>query len=89
MELLGIEDQVSIQIDGFDPVFPIANEDLPRSNDKKMSSVHFLRFEFSETIINAAKAGGSWNIHSGYLNYQHETGTLAAEVSQSLIRDFD
>ncbi|MEO1932093.1 MAG: DUF3501 family protein [Pseudohongiella sp.] len=57
--MLGIEDQVSIQIDGFDPVFPISNEDLPRSNDKKMSSVHFLRFALSETIINAAKAGGS------------------------------
>jgi len=56
-QLIGIETQVSIQIDGFAAVYPIANEDLERSTEEKTSAVHFLRFEFSDEMIAAAKAG--------------------------------
>ncbi len=86
-QLLGIEELISIQIEGFDPVFPIANEDLPRSTDEKTSSVHFLRFEFSDDMIAAARAGAGWTIRSEHLNYQHAT-SLPAEVTDSLLRDF-
>ena len=40
-QLTGIEELISIQIAGFDPVYPIANEDLPRSTEDKTSAVHF------------------------------------------------
>jgi hypothetical protein len=54
-QLTGIEELISIQIAGFDPVYPIANEDLPRSTEDKTSAVHFLRFEFTDDMIEAAK----------------------------------
>ena len=87
-QLIGIEELISIQIEGFDPVFPIANEDLPRSTDEKTSSVHFLRFEFSDDMIAAAKAGGQWTIKCDHLNYPHSNSPLPADIAQSLLRDF-
>lgn len=88
-QLIGIEDIISMQIDGFDAVYPIANEDLPRSTDEKTSAVHFLRFEFTDEMIAAAKAGAAWRISSEHLNYQHSTDALSEEISKSLLRDFD
>lgn len=88
-QLIGIEELVSIQIDGFDPVYPIANEDLPRSNDEKTSAVHFLRFEFENDMIAAAKQGASWRLCSEHQNYQHSNDALSDEIRNSLVRDFD
>ncbi len=87
-QLIGIEEMISIQIEGHDAVYPIANEDLPRSTDEKTSAVHFLRFEFTREMIDSAKSGANWTIQSEHLNYQHSTNTLKAEISQSLLRDF-
>ena len=87
-QLIGIEELISIQIDGFDPVYPIANEDLARSTDEKTSAVHFLRFEFEDDMIAAAKSGASWVLRSEHQNYQHSSDFLPAEVSNSLVRDF-
>jgi hypothetical protein len=77
-QLIGIEELVSIQIDGFDPVYPIANEDLARSTDEKTSAVHFLRFEFEDDMIAAAKQGAAWVLRSGHQNYQHSSDVLPA-----------
>ena len=87
-QLIGIEELISIQIGDHDPVFPIANEDLPRSTDDKTSSVHFLRFEFDDAAIAAAKAGADWIIRSEHMNYQYSTDALPKEITESLIRDF-
>lgn len=88
-QLIGIEDLVAIQIEGFDPVFPIANEDLPRSTEEKTSAVHFLRFEFSDDMIAAAKSGSArWSLRCEHLNYQHKTDQLPDHISQSFLRDF-
>ena len=88
-QLIGIEELISIQLEGFDPVFPIANEDLPRSTEEKTSSVHFLRFEFTPEMITAAKAGADWSIKCDHLNYQFGTSPLPREIANSLQRDFD
>ena len=88
-QLIGIEELISIQIDGFDPVYPIANEDLPRSTEEKTSSVHFLRFEFTDAMIEAARAGASWCLRSEHLNYQYTNNPVPEEFTQSLLRDFD
>jgi len=88
-QLIGGEDIVSIQIEDMDPVFAIANEDLPRSNEEKNSAVHFFRFEFSDDMIAAAKACAVWYIRSEYLNYQHCTDALSDTISKSLLRDLD
>lgn len=88
-QLIGIEELISIQIEGFDPVYPIANEDLPRSTDEKTSSVHFLRFEFTDEMIAAAKQGASWTVRSEHQNYQHSSDSIPDEIRNSLVRDFD
>ena len=87
-QLTGIEELISIQIAGFDPVYPIANEDLPRSTEDKTSAVHFLRFEFTDEMIEAARNGASWSIRSEHLNYQHAIDPVAPEIAESLLRDF-
>lgn len=87
-QLIGIEELISIQIAGCDPVYPIANEDLPRSTEEKTSSVHFLRFEFTDAMVAAARAGAKISVRSEHLNYQHMVD-LPTEVVQSLLRDFD
>lgn len=87
-QLIGIEELVSIRIGDCDPVYPIANEDLPRSTEEKTSAVHFLRFEFSSEAIAAAKSGAPWTISCEHLNYQHNTDALSEVITKSLLRDF-
>ena len=87
-QLIDIEELISIQIAGFDPVYPIANEDLPRSTDEKTSAVHFLRFEFDDAMIAAAKQGATWAVHSEHKNYPYNLDVVPAEISNSLLRDF-
>lgn len=87
-ELIGIEESISIQIDGFDPVYPVANEDLARSTDEKTSAVHFLRFEFTDAMIEAAKQGAPWTVRSEHQNYQYNSETLPDTTRNSLVRDF-
>jgi uncharacterized protein DUF3501 len=53
--LRGIERKTWARIEGFDPVFAIADEDLDRENDEKTSAVHFLRFELERPMIAALK----------------------------------
>jgi len=55
--LRGIEDLIWIQVEGFDPVYAISNEDLERSNDEKTSAVHFMRFELKAEMISALQDG--------------------------------
>ena len=87
-QLIGIEELICIQIDDLARVYPIANEDLPRSTEEKTSAVHFLRFEFSDEMIAAARSGASWVIRCEHLNYRHSTPALPEQIRQSLLRDF-
>jgi hypothetical protein len=56
-DLIGVEDKVWIRVEGHEPVWAIADEDLERDNEQKTSSVHFLRFELSEDMARALKNG--------------------------------
>ncbi len=55
--MIGIEQTVWMQVDGFDPVYAIANEDIDRSAPDKTASVHFMRFELTSAMRAAAKGG--------------------------------
>jgi Protein of unknown function (DUF3501) len=55
--MIGVEHRVWVRIGDMQPVFAIANEDLPRSNDEKTAAVHFLRFDLSPAMVASAKAG--------------------------------
>ena len=46
-----------MQVDGCERVWAIADEDLDREDEQKTSSVHFLRFEFTDEMADALKGG--------------------------------
>jgi hypothetical protein len=86
--LIGIEGRVYVQVDGTDRCYAIADEDLPRENEEKTSSVHFLRFEFPSQAIAAFREGRSVALGIDHPNYQARVDEIAAEVQGSLARDF-
>jgi hypothetical protein len=51
--------------------------------------VHFLRFEFSDEMIAAAKAGAKWVVRSEHVNYQAVVDPVPDSIRESLLRDFD
>lgn len=88
-KLINLEHHILIQIDGFEPVSPVADEDLERTTDGKTSAVHFMRYEFSPEMISAAKNGAAWKIYSDHPAYQHSVEPLPDNIASSLSRDFD
>ena len=86
--LKGVEDRVWMQVQGFDKVWAIADEDLERENEEKTSSVHFLRFEFVPAMIAAAKAGAALAVGIDHAAYRHTVGPIAPHVYASLVKDF-
>jgi hypothetical protein len=87
--LVNLEHQVFIQIEGFDPVAPVADEDLERSTDDKTSAVHFMRYEFTPEMIAAAKSGVQWAVFSTHPAYPHRIDPIPENVRNSLHRDFN
>ena len=85
-ELKGVEDRVWVKIDGCDPVFAIADEDLERENDEKTSSVHFVRFELTPEMRACLKQGAGLTIGVDHPRYR-ATEQIAPETRQSLARD--
>lgn len=85
--LIGIEDTVWLQVDDCERIYPIADEDLPRENDAKTSSVHFLRFELSPEMIAAVLAGGAVRAGIDHPAYTVEAFQLPAIVRDSLAND--
>jgi len=88
-KMIGIERSVQIKVDGFDPVTPIANEDLERETEEKTSSVHFLRFEFTPEMISAAKQGAAISVAIEHPAYRYQTDVLPHSTHASLVADFD
>jgi hypothetical protein len=85
--LKGVEDRVWVRVDGFDPVFAVADEDLERENEEKTSAVHFLRFELSPQMLTAAKQGAALSAGVDHAEYQANTGALPEAVRASLAAD--
>jgi hypothetical protein len=86
--LLGIEDKVWVRVDGFDPVWAIADEDMERDNSTKTSAVHFLRFEFSPEMIAAAKQGAPLSVGVDHPRYTGLVDPLPENVRAALVADF-
>lgn len=85
--LIGIEDKVWMQVEGFERVHAIADEDLDREDDDKTSTVHFVRFQLNVDMIRAAKAGKA--IHAGidHDNYPHLDVRVPDNIRKSLVAD--
>jgi hypothetical protein len=88
-KMIGIERSVHIQVDGYDPVTPIANEDLERETEEKTSAVHFLRFELTPEMIAAAKNGDAISAAIDHPAYRFQTDALPEATRASLAGDLD
>jgi hypothetical protein len=85
--LVGVEDRVWVRIDGSEPVYAIADEDMDRETEEKTSAVHFMRFELGEEMVAAIKAGASLGMGIAHANYTHEVEPVAASVRDALLAD--
>ena len=86
-EMVGIENKVWARVDGYKKVFAISNEDLERSTDEKTSAVHFMRFEFTQNMINELLGGADLEFGSDHENYLHSV-PAPEKVCQALAGDF-
>ncbi|MCW8906224.1 MAG: DUF3501 family protein [Sedimenticola sp.] len=84
--LIGVEKALWVQVEGFDKVHPIANEDLDRTTEEKTSSVHFVRFELTPEMAAAAKNGAVIRAGITHPAYTAET-ELSQVVRESLVGD--
>lgn len=87
-KMIGIEDKVWIKVKGHDKVYAIADEDLERDTEEKTSSVHFMRFEFDDDMIKAAKSGADIAMGIDHDVYTMEVNPLSDKARQALIADF-
>jgi len=86
--LRGIEDRVWVAVDGCDPVYAIADEDMEREDATKTSSVHFLRFELEPAMRAAVKSGAGLRFGIDHPEYRCEVAA-SAPVRDSLVADLD
>ena len=86
-KLVGIEDRVWMQIEGYDRVYAIADEDLERDTEEKTSAVHFVRFQLTPEMTAAARAGAAIGGGIEHDNYLHTQSPLAEAVQTALRAD--
>ena len=87
-DLIGIEKKTWVQVGDMDKVYPVANEDLERETEDKTSSVHFMRFELTPDMVEAAKQGAPVKMGIDHDNYRHEV-SVPENVRASLVEDLD
>ena len=86
-QLIGIEDTVWVRVQGHDPIYAIADEDLERENEEKTSSVHFLRFELPKDSVQALQQGAVLSMGVDHSAYQVMIESVDVEVRESLVDD--
>jgi hypothetical protein len=74
-------------VEGFDPVFAIADEDLDRESEEKTSAVHFLRFELSDAMVAQLKSGVGLSIGADHPEYPVASVVLVDTTRKSLMGD--
>jgi hypothetical protein len=67
--LIGVEDRLFVEVEGYTRIHAIADEDLDRENDEKTSAVHFVRFEFPQDAKEAVRAGAQVKLGCDHANY--------------------
>jgi len=88
-QLIGIEDKVWMQVEGFPRIYAIADEDMSRSNAEKTSAVHFMRFELTAEMAAAVKAGAALSAGIDHPQYQCLLERLPEPVRATLSSDID
>jgi hypothetical protein len=87
--MIGIEDQVWVQVAGHEKSFAIADEDLEREDASKTSSVHFLRFELTPEMAAAAKAGAAIAMGVDHPEFGRQVDAVEEGTRDSLAEDLD
>ena len=85
--LIGVEKNIYFQVGNHQNVYAICNEDLERETDEKTSSVHFMRFEFEQSMIADFCKGAKIKIGVSHSNYNCET-IIEKRVQDELNQDF-
>lgn len=88
-KLCRVEDKVYVKVEGHQPVYAIADEDMDRSNDTKTAAVHFLRFELTDAMIkDMCDLDRAFTVGVDHPEYKEYTrvNTLTKEM---LVKDFD
>ena len=86
-EMIGIEDQVWLQVGDLDRIVPIADEDLDRTTADKTASVHFLRFEVTPEQIKALKDGATLYAGIDHPSYPLDRYEVPGAIQESLTAD--
>ena len=85
--LIGIENRIWMQVEGFDKIFAIADEDLERDTEEKTSAVHFMRYELDDDMVAAVKGGAAISAGVDHENYQASANPIASNIRDSLAAD--
>ncbi|MEN8166792.1 MAG: DUF3501 family protein [Pseudomonadota bacterium] len=85
--MIGIDRAVWVQVEGYDKVRPIANEDLERETEEKTSSVHFMRFELTQGMVDALQSGAGLTMGIDHPAYNHRVSELDPAVRNALLQD--
>lgn len=88
-KLIGIEDKTWVRVNGFDKVYPIADEDLERETEEKTSSVHFLRFELTPEMVAAVTESADIAMGVEHEHYQAQVDPLPSNIRNALSADLD
>jgi hypothetical protein len=88
-ELMGIEDRVWVRVNGLEPVYAIADEDLERETEEKTSSVHFLRFELDAGMTASLRQGAALSMGVHHPGYQALVDPVPLPVRDSLLNDIN
>jgi hypothetical protein len=84
--LIGVEDRLFVEVEGYPRVHAIADEDLDRETAEKTSAVHFVRFEFTREVREAVRAGAQVKLGCDHTNYPAHMA-IAPETLASLAGD--
>jgi hypothetical protein len=87
-KLVGVEHKVYMQVDGHNPVFAIADEDMERSTENKTSAVHFMRFEFTPKMISDIKSSKKFILGVDHEQYQASV-EIVGGTKENLVKDFN
>lgn len=86
--LKGIDRRTWVQVEGYERVFAISDEDLERETDEKTSAVHFLRFELSADMRSRLRAGAKLTAGVDHPQYRASC-ELVPEVRSALAADLN
>lgn len=84
--LIGVEDRMFVEVEGHTRVYAIADEDMDRENEEKTSAVHFIRFELTDAMRAAVKAGAGVKLGCDHTHYPAHVA-IAPETLASLAGD--